>query len=644
MRFILDMLQAQQARPHYIVNLLSLIFSALTFGVFIILYSLFGWSGTLPYILGVVVIFWLVILLNNAGYGHAGRLIFCLVPVWLTLFISIMGKFQNPHQSYIIFFDSRYILLATTILPGVVFEFRERVAMFTCLASTCVALMLFDPIHNWLGVGYYQLGFTAESYYYINYINFIAFSALVSGLLILKWKHHMAVDKAQLLLNQNLDINSQLLARNDELHKLSRDMEAQNEELVQQQEEIMTSQEAMSRANETIGQQARQLERYNQQLEKLVEEKSGDLRKTNEELIQSNNELRQFSFSVSHNLRSPVARLLGLTNLIQIDRQPENIIQTAGFIEQSARELDELLRDLSNIIDIRNELYRVREKVFIQDCWNQCLALIGKEALIGVHLETDFQVPFVFGIRPMLVSILYNLTSNSIKYRSNRPLSITVISRNTETHQTVITVTDNGLGIDVEQQAENIFKLYKRFHPHVPGKGLGLYLVRTQMEINGGRVTVDSRLNVGTTFRLVFPVPTDVDKQIFFENDSAQLYYDANINNTVIVWKQHVTSEQYRAAFESVLNTIQKYNTPGWIADLRQQGTISIDDQQWFIQHVLKKAVAHGLTRIAAIGFDDPVRQVYYKNMVAKTSEFDITLRLFQDMKAAVEWMRGLNS
>ena len=630
----------QRSKPFYLVNLLSLIFSGLVIGLSIILYFLFGWSPTLPLIFLVAMLFWLVVLLNNQGHDKAGRLLFCLVPIWLTLITSIIGKFENPHQSYIIYFDSRYILLATSILPGIVFDFKDKVPMAICLGSTFFCLMLFDPIHNMLDVGYYQRGFDAQSYYYINYITAISFAALLSGVFILKWKHQVANGETQKALAKNLEVTHELQDSNHELQALTEEMEAQNEELVQQQEELITSQEAIAKANEVIAKQAQDLEKYNEHLQKLVEEKSGDLLKTNEELIQSNNELRQFSFSVSHNLRGPVARLLGLTNLIQINQSPADLERSIQFIHNSAKELDDLLHDLSNIIDIRSDLYRVREKVQLNDTWQHCLALIGEEALRGIEIQTDFKEEFVFGIRPMVLSMFYNLVSNSIKYRSEQPLVIKACSYNNITGQTIIEISDNGLGIDLAKQGNQLFKLYKRFHVHVPGKGLGLYLVRTQMEINGGRVEVQSRPNQGATFRLIFPEPADVDKQVFFENDSAQLYYDANINNTVIIWKKNVTSAEYRAAFESVLQTIEKYRTPGWIADLRNQGAIDTEDQKWFTETVLKVAASKGLERIAAIGFDDPVRKEYYERMIKKTSEFGIKLRVFHDMDVAVQWMK----
>jgi len=564
------------------------------------------------------------------------------MPVWFTFAISLLGKFVQPKQSYIVYFDSRYILLVTAVLPALVFELKERWQILACLSSTFFCLFFFDPVNNWLGVGYYQKGFTVESYYYINYIVFIAFTALLAGIFILKWRHENAHEDVMRALEENKRVNADLHNRNWALQNLSHEMEAQNEEIIQQQEQMTTNQEMLAQANRLISEQKEKLQQYNLQLEKLVEEKSGDLAKTNEELIQSNNELRQFSFNVSHNLRGPVARLLGLTNLIQGAVDPKEIPKIIQFIQRESLDLDGILKDLSTIIDIRNDLYRVREKIDILKEWKKACDMIGDAPIHKVKWDTDFSVsPSVFGIKPMVQSILYNLISNAIKYQSpNRPLQIEAKSW-THLDQTILEISDNGIGFDLKQQKENVFKLYKRFHTHVAGKGMGLYLVRTQMQIMNARVDVESEPDQGTTFRLSFPIPGDLDKQVFFENESALLYYDALINNTVIIWKKNVTSSEYREAFDSVLNTIKKYNTPGWIADLRKQGVILPEDQQWFIKNVLAVAGENGLQRIAAVGFHDPVRKDYYDRMIANTGEFGIELKVFSEIDSAVLWMKS---
>lgn len=132
----------------------------------------------------------------------------------------------------------------------------------------------------------------------------------------------------------------------------------------------------------------------------------------------------KFSFTVSHNVRWPVARLLGLTNIIQLTNDADEILKVAEYVNKSATELDTTLRDVPKIIDIRNELYAVREKILIADEWEKAMAVVGNPG--SAHIKVDFEpTPYIFGIRPMVQSILYNLISNSIKYRQpNRELLI----------------------------------------------------------------------------------------------------------------------------------------------------------------------------------------------------------------------------
>lgn len=625
----------------FIANVLSLLFAFLSLILVIILYGLFGWGATLWIVITAVVLFSFVIGLNRMGYTNAGRLLFCLVPVWLTLLGTLWGKLEEPRQSYIVYFDSRFILLITTILPAIVFELKEWVKITVCLVSTFLCLVFFDPIHNLFGVGYYQRGFTVESYYYINYVVFISFVGLLAAVFVLKWRDQNASQALQKALEDREIVNIELTNQNRKLEAISSEMAAQNEEMLQQNEELQTSHEMLEQANQLITEQRAKLLEYNVELERLVREKSADLYITNEELVKSNNELRQFSFTVSHNLRGPVARLLGLTNLIRHSENKHEIAELTRFIHQFAGELDTILKDLSQIIDIRNDLYRVRERIVLKDEWDKALSLVGnhtESALLTVNFE---KAPYLYGIRPMIQSIFYNLISNSFKYRSpNRVLAIQARSHMLHPGKTIIEISDNGLGIDLNKQAENLFRLYKRFHHHVPGKGLGLYLVKTQLEIMGGKIEVESEPDNGTLFRLILPVPTDVDKQVFFENDAAQLYYDANINNTVIVWKRNITSEDYHKVFETVLHTIKTYKTPGWIADLRNQGVVLIEDQQWFINNVLRTAHDNGLKRIGTLGFSDPIRSDYFARMKAVTAELNIELRNFDSAELAVAWMK----
>ena len=94
--------------------------------------------------------------------------------------------------------------------------------------------------------------------------------------------------------------------------------------------------------------------------------------------------------------------------------------------------------------------------------------------------------------------------SNAIKYRSDkRKLQIT-ISTQRENHGVVLKISDNGMGIDLDNYGQKLFGLYQRFHDHVGGKGMGLYLVKTQVEALGGSISVESKVDHGTTFTITF--------------------------------------------------------------------------------------------------------------------------------------------
>jgi signal transduction histidine kinase len=122
-----------------------------------------------------------------------------------------------------------------------------------------------------------------------------------------------------------------------------------------------------------------------------------------------------------------------------------------------------------------------------------------------VRILSDFsEVDEIYSLRIYMYSIFYNLIGNSIKYgKPNVPPLIEIKSRK-ENGKIILTFKDNGLGIDMKTNGDKIFGLYRRFHSHVEGKGMGLFMVKTQVESLGGRITVASEVNKGTEFTLVF--------------------------------------------------------------------------------------------------------------------------------------------
>ncbi|CAN0510170.1 unnamed protein product, partial [Phaeothamnion confervicola] len=172
-----------------------------------------------------------------------------------------------------------------------------------------------------------------------------------------------------------------------------------------------------------------------------------------------------------------------------------------------------------------------------------------------------------YTVRPILNSILYNLISNAIKYKSpQRGLELSVKTYKRDNF-VVLEIRDNGMGMNLDSYGKDLFGLYKRFHSHIEGRGLGLYLVKSQVESLGGKIEIESQLNVGTTFFVYFKILTDIDGQICLNNECCTLFYNAKINALGVIWKCQATSKQYRQVFIKSLEMMMLYHTTYWISD-----------------------------------------------------------------------------
>ena len=232
--------------------------------------------------------------------------------------------------------------------------------------------------------------------------------------------------------------------------------------------------------------------------------------KLTKELTNKCNELMQFNYIVAHNLRAPVATLLGLCNFFDLKNNSEDDkIKTIEYIQQSIKKLDELIKDLNVILSMRSALNTRKENVFVPTIIQNISDTLEKEITeINCIIDTAIHPDAieVFTIKSYLESILYNLISNAIKFSVvNRKTEI-VISTKKVDNNFLITISDNGMGIDLKNQGQDVFGLYKRFHPDVEGKGLGLHMTKTQVEALGGIITIKSEINTGTTFNITLPL------------------------------------------------------------------------------------------------------------------------------------------
>lgn len=224
-----------------------------------------------------------------------------------------------------------------------------------------------------------------------------------------------------------------------------------------------------------------------------------------EDIVQRNKDLEQFSYIVSHNLRAPAANIIGLTEeLSDGDHDEETNRLLVRELSSSAMRLDDIITDLNTILRIRakgenSECVKLEE--ILEHIKVSISHLIGQENAL---IEADFsKSPDIYAIRSYVYSIFYNLITNSIKFRKPDESPVIKISAIREGQHVHITFTDNGTGIDLQKKGEQVFGLYKRFHQHIEGKGMGLFMVKTQIETMNGSISVHSAPMQGTTFRLI---------------------------------------------------------------------------------------------------------------------------------------------
>ncbi len=237
---------------------------------------------------------------------------------------------------------------------------------------------------------------------------------------------------------------------------------------------------------------------------KLAEE---EREKMISDMVQRNRDLEQFAFIISHNLRAPTANIIGFTeNLRDGTLSPEEQKEFLLGLSMSVSRLDTVIKDMNTILQVKREVNEKKELVCFSKMVNDIFISIGN--LIDKHrvqVKTDFaEVDEIYSLKAYMHSIFYNLISNSIKYcKPDEAPVIEIISRK-ENGKTVLYFKDNGLGIDMKTKSDKVFGLYKRFHSHVEGKGMGLFMVKTQVESLGGKITIDSELNKGTEFKIEF--------------------------------------------------------------------------------------------------------------------------------------------
>jgi signal transduction histidine kinase len=243
-----------------------------------------------------------------------------------------------------------------------------------------------------------------------------------------------------------------------------------------------------------------------------VQALNAELTASNLLLTRTNAELDSFVYTASHDLKAPIANLEGLLTVLRQELPAAllaapMVAHLLGLMDASISRFQQTIGQLTDVARLAQDDDTPTEQVdlaaLIEDVR---LDLAADLAETGAQLTIEVAACPQMQFAPShLRSIVFNLLSNALRYRAPERVPEVCLRTSCAADKFVLTVQDNGLGLDAEQQGK-LFRLFKRLHPHVQGSGVGLYAVKKVVENAGGTITVQSDVGVGSTFTVLLPL------------------------------------------------------------------------------------------------------------------------------------------
>ncbi len=224
------------------------------------------------------------------------------------------------------------------------------------------------------------------------------------------------------------------------------------------------------------------------------------------QLQEQNRQLDEFAHIISHNLRAPLNNIQALINLLHEKSGITDYKLIFDKLKNVAKNVSETMNELMDTLKVRTQPQLDLTDLRFKELLDKVVQSLEGELIVAQAAVTfDFnEAPTIRYSKPYLESIFQNLLTNAIKYRSpNRKPTIHFRSYKTN-HHLELKVSDNGQGIDLEKFGDKLFGLHKTFHTHQEARGVGLFLIKTQIEAMGGSIRVESEVDKGTTFTIRF--------------------------------------------------------------------------------------------------------------------------------------------
>jgi PAS domain S-box-containing protein len=222
---------------------------------------------------------------------------------------------------------------------------------------------------------------------------------------------------------------------------------------------------------------------------------------------EQNERLLNFAHIVSHNLKGHASNFAMILSLLETEKDPDEVLQFVKMLRTASNNLDDTVKNLTQVVESstkpRESLKPVKIEEMLEKAMGSLSAKINStEAKITIETASDAEV---IAIPAYVESIFHNLLSNAIKYHSpNRVPRIRIKVSATKEYR-VISVEDNGRGLDLDKHGGSLFGMYNTFHGNKDARGIGLFITKNQIEAMGGSIEVESEPDKGSVFRVYLP-------------------------------------------------------------------------------------------------------------------------------------------
>ena len=230
------------------------------------------------------------------------------------------------------------------------------------------------------------------------------------------------------------------------------------------------------------------------------------------ELEEKNSELERFTYTVSHDLKSPLITIKGFLGFLEQDAASGNIARLKSDTQRIADATDKMQSLLNELLELTRvgRLTNPYQSISFNEIVREALEIVhGRLQMREIQVHVDMNLPMVYGDRQRLIEVMQNLIDNAAKFTETVPAPrIEIGSSGTEEEKPIFFVRDNGIGIDPIHQ-DRIFGLFNKLDPNSEGTGIGLTLVKRIIEVHGGRIWVQSEAGKGAAFFFTLPTKSD---------------------------------------------------------------------------------------------------------------------------------------